>query len=100
MSSRSDSSIGEREIEGNIKKLKETHTKIAKNQARVWLIRSLADRNLSLRDIYSFLYKQAKLRSQYDQVDKQTAVSAARAKLKDLRLELTSLFKKKKHQEK
>ena len=35
MSSQSDISVGERGIEGNINKLKETNTKIVKNQARM-----------------------------------------------------------------
>ena len=70
MNSPSDKSCGQRDIVGIIHKLKETYMDIVKNESRIWLIRSIADNGLSTRDIYSFVYKQAKLRSQYRVLDK------------------------------
>ena len=82
MNSPSDNSYGQRDIEGTLNKLTETYMKIMKNEARIWLIRSISDKGLSTRDIYSFVYKQAKLRSHYRSLDKNTVKSATRAKLK------------------
>ena len=59
MSSQSGVSDGRRRIDGIINKLEEIHRKIMKDETRIWLIRSLAERDLSTRDIYSFILKQA-----------------------------------------
>ena len=99
MNSHSEASNGQGHIEGIIFKLRELHRKVMKNETRIWLIRSLSSRNLSTRDIYSFVFKQAKLRSHYRLLDKQTVKSATYAKLKDLRLALQKTFRDKKHQE-
>ena len=97
MNTPSVNSCGQRDIEGIVHKLNETYMEIMKNESRIWLIRSIADNGLSTRDIYSFAYKQARLRSYYKILDNQTVKSAMRAKLKDLRFGLVSTFKEKKH---
>ena len=100
MRSHSEHSNGRREIVGLIDKLRVTHKKVVSDEMRIWLIRQLTDRGLTTRDIYSFVYKQAKLRSFYRILDKQTMKSAIHAKLKDLRFTMKSKCKTKKHQEK
>ena len=99
MRSQSENSDGPRHIEGILTKLEEIHRKVMKYETRIWLIRSLTSRGLTTRDVYSFVSKQAKIRSHYRVLDKQTVRSATRAKLKDLRLALYETFKEKKHQE-
>ena len=99
MRSHSENSDGERHIAGILTKLEEIHRKVMKYETRIWLIRSLTSRDISTRDIYSFVSKQAKIRSHYRVLDKQTVKSATRAKLKDLRLALYENFKNKKHLE-
>ena len=97
MTSQCEDSNGRRDIVGIIDKLRVTHRKVMSDETRIWLIRKLADRGLTTRDIYSFVCKQARLRSCYRVLDRQTIRAATHAKLKDLRFALKSTFKTKKH---
>ena len=96
MRTHSDCSNGRRHIDGILNRLNKTHSTLMKNESRIWLLRSLADRGLCTRDVYYFAYNQAKIRSFYKVLDKQTIRSATQAELRDLRLSLTSTLKLKK----
>ena len=65
MTSPSESSNGQGDIVRLLNKLRDTHKHIVKNKSRIWLMKSLADRSLTTRDVYLFVFKQARIRSSY-----------------------------------
>ena len=78
---------GSRNISGTDWDLLETHRDIMKNELRVWLLRSLLNRNLATRDIYCFALGQARLCKQNNcnMPDQMTMKAAMNVKINDVR---------------
>ena len=85
---------GKRHIRGE-EDLTKTYKDISESKLRIWLLRSLMSRNLSTRDIYSFINGQAKLRTDLKLLDYKTMTSAMRTKLNDIKKKLSRKIKKK-----
>ena len=65
---------------------------ISMAKAREWLLKQLLSKNLMTRDILSFAMKQSNLRLENKDLDRNTVKVAMRAKLVDVRLNLTRLL--------
>ena len=91
----SESDIKARQIEETIGQLNKIYADISDDNLRIWLLRELMKRNLSTRDIYSFINGQAKLRTDLKLLDYKTMTSAMRTKLNDIKKKLSRKIKKK-----
>ena len=90
----------DRHIKRTMKQLSELYEGISNDKLRIWLLRELLSRNLSTRDIFSFVEGQAKLRSDIKSLDLRTMTSAMRTKLLDIRRALERKINKSKELEK
>ena len=88
-----------RHIERLMKQLSELYAGILDDKLNIWLLRELLYRNLSTRDIFSFVEGQAKLRSDIKSLDLRTMTSAMRTKLLDIRRALETKLNKSKELE-
>ena len=86
---------GTRQIGKVEQHLLETYQNISDGRLKIWLLRTLMSRNLSTRDIFSFLKKQTELRLYVKTVDRSTMVSAMRMKLRDMKFALSFNINKK-----
>ena len=82
---------GKRHIRGE-EDLTKTYKDISESKLRIWLLRSLMSRNLSTRDIYSFIRHKAELRSIVKSLDMRTMTEAMRTKSKDIKLLLADQY--------
>ena len=70
---------------GHYLELYEAHRAVMKNEMRLWLLKSLLEKNLATRDIYYFAKNQAKLRT-FDQVPNPgTMKTAMNVKITDMK---------------
>ena len=65
--------------------LLETHMVVMKNETRLWMLKSLLDRNLATNDIYSFVSGQAFLRDNDSTPDPDMTRIAMKAKIRDVK---------------
>ena len=79
--------------------MSELYEGISNDKLRIWLLRELLSRNLSTKDIFSFVEGQAKLRSDIKSLDLRTMTSAMRTKLLDIRRALERKINKSKELE-
>ena len=75
----------QRNLSGKDWDLLEIHRNIMKDELRVWLLRSLINKNLATRDIYHFSVNQARQRSFKTELDKPTITAAMNIKIEDIK---------------
>ena len=91
-------SDGKDNYSGIQSEIRKTLFSYAMAKARNWLLKQMLDRNIVTRDILSFVRKQAGMRSEIKTIDSSTVKVAMKAKLIDIRLNMTRLLTKLKSQ--
>ena len=87
-------------IAGIENRLLEATMTVMRNELRIWLLRSLLERNLATRDIFHFAKNQGMLR-QYNKIpDRRTIEIAMKVKIEDLRMVLLNSYKNKRKKKK
>ena len=79
-------------LAGVERELLEAHMNVMRNEMRLWLLKSLLEKDLATRDIYYFTKKQALLRYTDKIPDKETMRVAMEVKIRDMRKVLSHSY--------